>query len=60
MTQPGISCGAFTDKRKRNGNTKEKEQDKQTNCHQSLAADRKRSAKTKVKKGQGDRSDVKR
>ena len=33
---------------------------KQVKVGKSLAADRKRSAKTKVKKGQGDRGDVKR
>ena len=33
---------------------------KQVAIGKSLAADRKRSAKTKVKKGQGDRGDVKR
>jgi hypothetical protein len=33
---------------------------KQVKVGRSLAADRKRSAKTKVKKGQGDRGDVKR
>ena len=31
---------------------------KQVKVGKSLAADRKRSAKTKVKKGQGDRGDV--
>jgi hypothetical protein len=31
---------------------------KQVDVGRSLAADRKRSAKTKVKKGQGDRGDV--
>ena len=33
---------------------------KQVRAGSSLAADRKRNAKTKVKKGQGDRGDVKR
>jgi hypothetical protein len=33
---------------------------KQVNVGRSLAADRKRTAKTKAKKGQGDRGDVKR
>jgi len=33
---------------------------KQVKVGKSLAADRKRTAKTKVKKGQGDRGDVKR
>lgn len=33
---------------------------KQVSVGRSLAADRKRTAKTKVKKGQGDRGDVKR
>ena len=33
---------------------------KEVSVGKSLAADRKRSAKTKVKKGQGDRGDVKR
>ena len=33
---------------------------KQVTVGKSLAADRKRTAKTKVKKGQGDRGDVKR
>lgn len=33
---------------------------KQVNVGKSLAADRKRTAKTKVKKGQGDRGDVRR
>ena len=32
---------------------------KQVNVGRSLSADRKSSAKTKVKKGQGDRGDVK-
>lgn len=32
---------------------------KQVSVGSSLAADRKRTAKTKVKKGQGDRGDVK-
>jgi protein subunit release factor B len=38
---------------------KEGEFKKQVNVGRSLAADRKRKAKTKVKKGQGDRGDVK-
>jgi hypothetical protein len=33
---------------------------KEVDVGRSLAADRKRTAKTKVKKGQGDRGDVKR
>ena len=33
---------------------------KEVSVGRSLAADRKRKAKTKVKKGQGDRGDVKR
>ena len=33
---------------------------KEVSVGRSLAADRKRTAKTKVKKGQGDRGDVKR
>ena len=38
---------------------KEGELKKQVSVGRSLAADRKRTAKTKVKKGQGDRGDVK-
>jgi hypothetical protein len=39
---------------------KEGEFKKQVSVGKSLAADRKRTAKAKVKKGQGDRGDVKR
>jgi hypothetical protein len=39
---------------------KEGEFKKEVKVGRSLAADRKRTAKTKVKKGQGDRGDVKR
>jgi hypothetical protein len=39
---------------------KEGEFKKQVKVGRSLAADRKRTAKSKVKKGQGDRGDVKR
>ena len=39
---------------------KEGEFQKQVSVGRSLAADKKRSAKTKVPKGQGDRGDVKR
>jgi len=38
---------------------KEGEFKKQVSVGRSLAADRRRSAKTKVEKGQGDRGDVK-